>query len=76
MIVCGRSVKNMLLHWESAINFDKRVYHNLVRVFYSNMEIFATRLNRIVTHVGGVSIEFDVEELNNILGILNVGHKI
>ncbi|KAH9699241.1 hypothetical protein KPL71_024267 [Citrus sinensis] len=76
LIVCGRSVRNMLLHWESAINFDKRVYYNLVRVFYSNMEISATRLDRIVTHVGGVSIEFDVEELNNILGILNAGHKI
>ena len=40
------------------------------------MKISATRLDRIVTHVGGVPIEFDVEDLNNILGILNAGHKI
>ena len=59
----------MLLAWESTIDFDKRVYPNLARVFYSNMEISATRLDMIVTHVGGVPIEFDVENLNNILGI-------
>ena len=76
LIVCGRSVMNMLLPWEYAIDFDERVHPNVVRTFYSNIEISATRLNKIVTHVGGVFIEFDVDELNNILGILNAGHKI
>ena len=61
----------MLLHWESTIDFDKRVYPNLAHVFYSNMKIFTTRLDMIVTHVEGVPIEFDVENLNNILGIQN-----
>ena len=49
LIVCNRSVKNMLQPWELAIDFDDRVYPNLVRVFYLNIKIFATRLDRIVT---------------------------
>ena len=59
-----------------AFDLDEQLYFNLVCVFYSNMEIFANRLNRMITHVGSVSIEFDVEDLNNILGILNAGHEI
>ena len=52
LIVCGRSVRDMLHPWESAIDFDDRVCPNLVQVFYSNMEISETRLDRIVTQVG------------------------
>ena len=52
------------------------IYPNLVRVFYSNMEISATHLDRLVTQVGGVHIEFDDEDLNSFLGISNYGHKI
>ena len=40
------------------------------------MKISATRLDRIITHVGDVPIKFDVEDLNNILGILDAGHKV
>ena len=76
LFVYGRSVRNMLQPWESAIDFDDRVYPNLVRVFYSNMEISATRLDRMVTQVGGVPIKLDIEMLNNILGIMNDGHEI
>ena len=49
LIVCGRSVRDMLHPWESAIDFDDQVYPNLVRVFYSNMKISETRLDKIVT---------------------------
>ena len=66
----------MLQPWESAIDFDGRVYPNLVRVFYSNMEISATRLDRIVTQIGGVPIEFDDEDLTGFLGISSEGHDI
>ena len=52
------------------------IYPNLVQVFYSNMELSETQLDKIITHVGGVPIEFDVELLNNILGISNDGHRI
>ena len=41
-----------------------------------NKEISATRLDRIVTQVGGVHIEFDDEDLNGFLGISSDGHKI
>ena len=41
-----------------------------------NKEISATRLDRIVTQVGGVHIEFDYENLNGFLGISSDGHKI
>lgn len=50
LIVCGRSVRDMLLPWESTLDFDEQVYHNLVRVFYSNTKIFTNRLDRIITH--------------------------
>ena len=76
LIVYGRSVKNMLQPWESAIDFDDRVYPNLMRVFYSNIEISATLPDRIVTQVEGVHIEFDYKELNGFLGISSDGHKI
>ena len=76
LIVCGRSVRNMLQPQEPTIDFDDRVYLNLVCVFYSNMEISTTRLDRIVTQVGGVSIEFDDEDLNSFFSISNAGHEI
>ena len=37
--------------------------------------IATERLDKIITHVGGVPIDFDVEDLNNILGIPDGGHK-
>lgn len=40
------------------------------------MEISEIRLDRIVTNVWGVLIEFDVEDLNQILGIANTSFKI
>ena len=43
----------MLQPWESGIDFDDRVYPNLVCVFNSNIELSTTRLVRIVTQVGG-----------------------
>lgn len=43
---------------------------------YSNMELFATRLNRILTNVGGMPIKFNVGNLNLILGTKNKGEKI
>ena len=76
LIVCGRSVRDMLLPWESALDLDERVYPNLVHVFYLNIEISANRLDRIVTYVGGVPIEFDIEDLNHILGTLDNDHTI
>ena len=69
LVVCGRSIRDMLQPWESGIDFDDRVYPNLVRVFYSNMEISDTRPNRIVTQVGRVPIEFDDADLADFLGI-------
>ncbi|KAH9781517.1 hypothetical protein KPL71_008504 [Citrus sinensis] len=76
LVVYGRSIQDMLQPWESAIDFDDRVYPNLVRVFYLNMEISAIRLNRIVTQVGGVPIEFDDADLADFLGISSEGHDI
>lgn len=76
LIVYGISVKDMLLPCESALDINKRVYLNLVHVFYSNMKISVNRLDRIITDLGGVPIEFDVEDLNNILGTPNSGHQI
>ncbi|KAH9649211.1 hypothetical protein KPL70_025897 [Citrus sinensis] len=72
LVVCGRSIRDMLQPWEPAIDLDDRVYPNLVRVFYSNMEISDTRPNRIVTQVSRVPIEFDDADLADFL----VNHRL
>ena len=59
----------MLRQWDEALGIEERIYENLVKVFYCNMEISVNRKDRVVTHVGGVRIEFDMFELNRILGI-------
>ena len=66
-------MKEMLAPWETALNIEEKVYPNLVRIFYFNMELSATRLDRLVTYVGGVPIEFTVEDLNFILRTEHVG---
>lgn len=45
-------------------------------MFYSNTKISTSRQNRIVTHVGGVSIEFDVGDLNFMLGTEDEGLEL
>lgn len=37
LVVCSKSVKAVLEAWDKVLSIDERVYHNLVRVFYSNM---------------------------------------
>ena len=74
--MCSSTVKEMLAPWETALNLKEKVYPNLVRIFYSNMELSTTRLDRLVTYVGGVSIEFTVEDLNSILGTDHVGLEL
>ena len=69
LVVCGRRIRDMLQPWEAAIDFNDRVYPNLMQVFYSNMEISNTHPNRIVTQVGRVPIEFDDADLADFLGI-------
>lgn len=62
--------------WVNDVMFEENVYPNLVKVFYSNMDTFAETQNRIITHVGGVKIEFYVSVLNEILGTPNKGLEI
>ena len=76
LVVCSNNVKEMLVQWENALNLEEKVYPNLVRIFYSNMELSATRLDRLVTYVGSVPIEFIVEDLNSISGTGHAGLKL
>lgn len=48
----------------------------LIRVFCLNIEISTSRQDRIHNNVGGVSIKFNVKDLNRILGIKDEGLKI
>ena len=73
--ICGRSLPLMLRQWDEALGIEERIFENLVRVFYCNMEISTNRKDRVVTHVGGVRIEFDTFELDRILGISYEGLK-
>lgn len=63
----------MLKPWKVALSINEQNYLNLVRSFYLNMEIFADRLDRIITNVRGVRIEFEVEDLNQIIGTEYMG---
>ena len=67
--ICGRTLPQMLRQWDEALGIEERVYENLVKVFYCNMEISVNRKDKVVTHVGGVRIEFDIFELDRILEI-------
>lgn len=42
LVVCSSNVK-MLALWETALNIEEKVYPNLVRIFYFNMELSTTR---------------------------------
>ena len=57
--------------WINALVIKENVYPNLVKVFYLNMDIFEEKKNRVITNVGGVLIDFDVSELNSIVGTSN-----
>ena len=67
--ICSRNITYMLSHWNKALSIEEHVYENLVRVFYSNMELSSSRQVQIITFIGGVHIEFDEEDLFSILGI-------
>lgn len=58
------------------MSIEENVYPNLVKVFYSNTELSATRLDRIVTNIGGIPIQFDIKDLNLILRTENMGLKL
>ena len=52
------------------------MYPDLVKVFYLNMDISEEKTNRVITKVRGVLIDFDVSELNSILGTSDYGLEI
>ena len=60
--------------WKNVLVVNDPYYENLVKVFYSNMDMDVS--NRIITNVGRVHIEFDVALLNSILGTPNEGLEI
>ncbi|KAK9195176.1 hypothetical protein WN943_003295 [Citrus x changshan-huyou] len=62
--------------WINARVIEENVYPDLVKVFYSNMDISEEKKNRVITNVGGVLIDFDVSELNSILGTSDYGLEI
>ncbi|KAH9754083.1 hypothetical protein KPL71_015319 [Citrus sinensis] len=62
--------------WIDALLIEENVYPDLVKVFYSNMDCSAEKQNRVITTVGGVLIEFDDSDLNNILGSSDDGLDI
>ena len=67
--ICGHSITQFLSHWKEALSIEEPIYENLVRIFYSNMELSSTRRVALSTYVGGFRIEIDEPELCSILGI-------
>ena len=66
----------MLAPWETVLNLEEKVHPNLVRIFYSNIELSTNRLDQIVTYVGGIPIEFIMEDLNSILETDHMGLEL
>ena len=62
--------------WINALVSEENVYPDLVKVFYLNMDASAEKENRVITNIGGVSIEFDDSKLNSILGTSDNGLEI
>ncbi|KAH9668295.1 hypothetical protein KPL70_021361 [Citrus sinensis] len=62
--------------WIDALLIEENVYPDLVKVFYLNMDCSAEKENRVITTVGGVLIEFDDSDLDNILGSSDDGLDI
>ena len=50
--------------WIDTLLIEENVYPDLVKVFYSNMEVFEENKTQVITNVGGVKIDFDVSLLN------------
>ena len=46
--------------WIDALMIEENMYPDLVKVFYSNMEVSEENKTRVITNVGGVMIDFDV----------------
>ena len=67
--ICGRTITQLLSHWNEALSIEEPIYENLVRVFYSNIEFSSTRRVELYTYVGGIRIAFNEFELCSILGI-------
>lgn len=62
--------------WINALMIVENLYPDLVKVFYSNMDVSAENKTRVITNVGGVMIDFDVSLLNSILGSSVFGLEI
>ncbi|KAH9705964.1 hypothetical protein KPL70_012065 [Citrus sinensis] len=74
--LAGHNRNSKDVGWLNALLIEENVYPDLVKVFYSNMDCSAEKENRVITTVGGVLIEFDDSDLNNILGSSNDGLEI
>ena len=74
--IYGRTIIQLLSHWNGALSIEEPVYENLVRVFYYNMELSSSHRVELYTFVGGIRIELDEPELCSILGISYGGLNI
>ena len=74
--IYDKSLRDFLITmgWENVLVVKEHYYENLVKLFYSNMDMEAS--DKIVTSVGGVRIEFDIALLNRILGTPNEGLEL
>ncbi|KAH9716076.1 hypothetical protein KPL71_021332 [Citrus sinensis] len=62
--------------WIDALMIEEKLYPDLVKVFYSNMDVSEENKTRVITNIGGVMIDFDVSLLNSILGSSDFGLEI
>lgn len=69
LAIYDKSLSNLLVDmgWTNALVLRKPYFMNLIKVFYSSMLISSQTINRVVTSIRRIPIEFDVVDLKKFL---------
>lgn len=72
-----RTLRTLLenVGWSNTLIIREHVYLNLVRVFYSNIDIYAGTESWVITNVSRIPSELDGMNLNEIIGTRDGGYN-
>ena len=69
LLISNRNLVQLLeqVGWVNGVIIEENVHPNLAKMFYSNTDTSEEKRNHVISHVGGVAIEFGISVLNKIL---------
>lgn len=69
LLISNRNLVQLLeqVGWVNGVIIEENVHPNLAKIFYYNTDTSEEKRNHVITHIGGVAIEFGVSVLNKIL---------